>query len=57
MCHAGVGGFRGDIMSRSCDYKGLEYIETSSGTGDTSIENISIENGQLKRETKWGRQI
>lgn len=49
---AGVGGFRGDIMSRS-DYKGLEYIETSSGTGDTSIENISIENGQLKRETKW----
>ncbi len=49
---AGVGGFRGDIMSRS-DYKGLEYIETSSGTGDTSVENISIENGQLKRETKW----
>lgn len=49
---SGVGGFRGDIMSRS-DYKGLEYIETSSGTGDTSIENISIENGQLKRETKW----
>ena len=49
---AGVGGFRGDIMSKS-DYKGLEYIETSSGTGDTSVENISIENGQLKRETKW----
>lgn len=49
---AGVGGFRGDIMSRS-DYKGIEYIETSSGTGDTSVENISIENGQLKRETKW----
>lgn len=49
---AGVGGFRGDIMSRS-DYKGLEYIETFSGTGDTSVENISIENGQLKRETKW----
>lgn len=49
---AGVGGFRGDIMSRS-DYKGLEYIETSSGTGDTSVENISIENGQLKREIKW----
>lgn len=49
---SGRGGFRGAIMSRS-DYKGLEYIETSSGTGDTSIENISIENGQLKRETKW----
>ncbi|WP_314117749.1 SH3 domain-containing protein [Peptostreptococcus stomatis] len=49
---SGRGGFRGAILARS-DYKGLEYIMTLGGTGETSVENISIENGKLKHETKW----
>ncbi len=49
---SGRGGFRGAISTRT-DYNGLNYIMTLGGTGQTTLEKISIENGQLKHETKW----
>lgn len=49
---SGRSGFRGAILTRT-DYNGLNYIMTLGGTGQTTLEKISIENGQLKYETKW----
>lgn len=49
---SGRSGFRGAVSTRT-DYNGLNYIMTLGGTGQTTLEKISIENGQLKHETKW----
>ena len=49
---APVGGYRGSIGLES-DGHGLSMLELSSGTGQTGISRITLEDGTLKTTTEW----